>query len=351
MRIGLDISPLGSAHNTRGTGSYTRLLIEALYAHGSAHTVVSFHSSEGLPRDVDIYHFPYFDPFFLTLPPVRQCPTIVTVHDLIPIAYPRHFPKGLRGSVKWHIQKRRLRGVDAILTDSEASKKDILSYTDCKESAIHVVPLAAPAEYAPVTDSQVLNDLRRKYHLPERFFLYVGDINWNKNIPGLIRGYALARKQAASATVGFPELVLVGKAFTHTWLPELKSIQSAIVDEDVKTNVRILGFLSAGELPAMYSLATCYTQVSFAEGFGLPVLEAMACGCPTVVSGVSSLAEIAGPSVTVNPESTQSIAEGLLRMVQSTDTKRRDSFIRWSKRYTWKKTAEETVRVYETVFT
>lgn len=349
MRIGLDISPLGSAHKTRGIGSYTRLLVEALYANFPNHTIVSFHSSEGLPPDVDLYHFTYFDPFFLTLPVLRKrLPTVVTVHDLIPITYPEHFPKGIRGTLKWYIQKKRLSGVNAIITDSRASKEDILRHTGFTDSDVHVVPLAPSHEYAPVTDNNILSGVREKYHLPEHFFLYVGDINWNKNIPGLIRGYALARILAGKNHLKeFPQLVLAGNAFSHTQLPEMKHIQSAIMSGAVETNVRMIGFIQQEDLPALYTLAVCYVQVSFAEGFGLPVLEAMACGCRTIVSGVSSLSEIAGPSVTVQPGSDESIAEGLLHMVQSSDTTLRKKSIEWSKRFSWKKTASETVKVYE----
>lgn len=346
MRIGIDISPLGSAHNTRGTGSYTRLLVEALYTYFPLHTIVSFHSSEGLPEDVDLYHFPYFDPFFLTLPAVRLKPTVVTVHDLIPLAYPDQFPRGFRGYVKWFIQKSRLRSVQAVITDSISSKKDIVVYGKCRDSAVHVIPLAASSEFVRVSDESLLDGVRRKYTLPGKFFLYVGDINWNKNIPGLVRGYAYARNKSHK---NFPELLLVGKAFTHTHIPELALIHKAITESGVESNVRMIGFVDSKDLPSIYTLADAYAQVSFAEGFGLPVLEAMACGCPTVVSGTSSLAEIAGPSVTVDPDSHVSIAEGLLRMVKSIDTRKRRTFVDWSGRYSWKKTAEETVRIYHSL--
>jgi len=242
----------------------------------------------------------------------------------------------------------RLSGVNAIITDSRASKEDILRHMRFSDSDVHIVPLAPSHEYAPVTDNNVLRGVREKYHLPEHFILYVGDINWNKNIPGLIRGYALARIRAEKKHFKkFPQLVLAGNAFSHTQLPEMKNIQSAIISGAVETHVRMIGFIQQEDLPALYTLAACYVQVSFAEGFGLPVLEAMACGCRTVVSGVSSLSEIAGPSMTVQPGSDESIAEGLLHMVQSTDTTLWKKCIEWSKRFSWKKTASETVKVYE----
>src|SRR5258706_7275203 len=107
MHIAIDTSPLANGHKFRGVGSYTQSLIDALQKYEGEHQY-SFFTGNAVFKDVDIVHYPYFDPFFLTLPFKKTKPTIVTVHDLIPLLYPDKFPPGLRGKVKWYIQQRLL---------------------------------------------------------------------------------------------------------------------------------------------------------------------------------------------------------------------------------------------------
>lgn len=333
MNIGFDISPLSSGHAGRGTGTYTKQLFEALQQNSSI-TLISF--KELIPEDVDLVHYPYFDLFFLTLPRNQQKPFVVTVHDFIPLLYKKHFPPGLRGKIKWMLQKKSLLKAQAIITDSNASKKDIVDLLGINVSKVHVVYLAPGAEFKPQTEQEKIA-IRKKYHLPERFLLYVGDVNWNKNIPRLIE---------AITTIDVP-LVLVGKAFLNDTLPEVEIINETIKKYNLSNKVKVLGFVPREDLPKVYSAASLCVQVSIAEGFGLPVLESMATGTPCVVSSNSSLIEIAGPSVLVNPldvdDISRGISDGLKRTWNTND------LLKWSSQFTWKNTAEQTIQVYEKV--
>lgn len=348
MRIAFDITPLESGHRLRGVGAYTRLLFDALHDFQGIHDFVFFHHGEQIPPDADLVHYPYFDPFFLTLPLIRSKPTVVTVHDLIPIGFPEHFLRGIRGQAKWLIQRQSLRGVNAVITDSLASKKDIINFTGIHRDKIHVVYLAAAKIFRPIKEMETLASIRNKYSLPRRFVLYVGDVNWNKNIPSLIRAFSKLNQSQEERIA----LVLVGQAFTDDQLRETLEINSLIDHLNLNHEVHKLGLVADVDLAAIYSLATVYVQPSFAEGFGLPVLEALSCACPVVSSNASSLAEIAGPAIKTNPYSTGDLTQKIEAALNMTKVKRLqliDKGLEWVKRFTLEKTIKDTIKVYEKV--
>ncbi|TAL62348.1 MAG: glycosyltransferase family 1 protein, partial [Bacteroidetes bacterium] len=226
--------------------------------------------------------------------------------------------------------------VKAIITDSEASKNDIARLTHFPHDKIFVIYLAPGEQFKP-QGAKEQEKVKGKYKLTDSFVLYVGDVNWNKNIPTLIR----AMKGVDVS------LVLVGNAFLHHDLPEVQLIQKTIEETNQREKIIMLGYIPDSDLPAVYSLASLYVQPSIAEGFGLPVLEAMACGTPAVVSLKTSLAEIAGPSILVDPEDSKNIKSSIQEMLKrdrkSESQKARD----WAARFTWEKTAVETVKVYK----
>ncbi len=347
MQIAIETFPLKSGHRLRGTGSYTRQLIEALEKYEGKHSYYLFTRGQKLPKNIDLVHYPYFDPFFLTLPLLKMTPTVVTVHDLIPIIFEDHFSRGLRGEIKWRIQKLSLMSASAVLTDSLASKEDIACVTGIDEQKIRVVYLSPSESFHPVVDKKTLTRVQKKYDLPEKFILYVGDVNWNKNIHGLLHAFSRVIKIRPQTS-----LVLVGKQFHNERLSEIVRLNKLIRDLKLMGNIYRPGYVDDNDLPSMYSLASVYTQPSFAEGFGFPVLEAMACGCPVVASNASSLKEIAGPSLLVNPSDTASMSAGIITVLEKTSSER-EAIIKngfdWVKRFSWQKVARETVAVYERV--
>lgn len=344
MEIAIDITPLYNRHKMRGTGAYTRLLIEALQKYENQNTYTFFTRGQNVSKTAALVHYPYFDPFFLTLPWLKPKPTVVTVHDLIPLVYPAQFPPGLRGKFKWQIQRWSLTGATMIIADSLASAKDIKNLVKVSQTKLRVIYLAPGKIFKKITQSEALNKIHKKYNLPTGYILYVGDLNWNKNIEGLVRAIAVLRAK----------LVLVGKTFLDLQTHETRQLNYLIRSLNLEDRVLRVGFVPEEDLVGMYNLASVYVQPSFIEGFGLPVLEAMACGCPTVVANIASLAEIAGPSLLINPYDFKELARAINKILNYSSSERND-FLRkclaWSAKFSWKKTAKATAEVYEKVIT
>src|SRR5581483_5067330 len=235
MRIALDISPLtighASQHKVRGSGFYLENLKRSLLDHFPDNKYIFFTPKEQL-SGVDIVHIPYFEPFFRTLPLQKRFPTVVTVHDLIPLVFPKHFPPGIRGQIKWQIQKLALKNMNAIITDSFASKRVIARILSYEEDKIHVVYLAADAVFKSVKNTSGLVGMRKKYSLPKEFVLYVGDATWNKNLPRIIE---------AVSNLKIP-FVMVGKALVNNEVDSSNPWNRDLVEVNkvVKNNPNIL---------------------------------------------------------------------------------------------------------------
>src|SRR3972149_9760559 len=149
----------------------------------------------------DIVHYPYFFPYALTLPPQKNGKkVVVTIQDLIHLVYPKQYPPGFRGRLNLLRQKSRLKNIDAVITISETSKKDIVRFLGISAEKIHVVYLAPRKVFKKLEIGDWKLEIKKRYGLPDRYVLYVGDVNYNKNIPGLIQACKLA---------GIP-LVIVG---------------------------------------------------------------------------------------------------------------------------------------------
>ncbi|PIU02403.1 hypothetical protein COT66_00385 [Candidatus Shapirobacteria bacterium CG09_land_8_20_14_0_10_49_15] len=346
MKVALDLSPLYSAHQYRGIGFYTKRLITALQAVAQEQAI-----ELALIKDTDrtrflaadLIHYPYFSPFFLSLPGRPLLPSVVTVHDLTPVKYPQHFPAGVRGRWRWQSQKRRLQKMAAVLTDSQAWRQQIAAMTGFPLEKIYSVPLAAGEEFKKLKIENCKLKIKKKYPpLADTFLLYVGDVNWNKNIPGLLRGFADFSRHNPTF-----QLVLVGKAFEQKALPEIKELLQLIKSLSLDDKIRILGFVPTNDLVAIYNLASVYCQPSFDEGFGLPVLEAMACGCPVVAAKVGSLPEICGQAaVMINPQSNQEIAEGIKKAL-GRGAELSQKGVQQAAAFSWKRTAAQTIAVYK----
>ncbi len=349
MKIAIDVSPLTTghylAHRVRGTGFYLTNLKDALLKYFPENEYVFFKRGDKLSSNIDIIHYPYFEPYFITLPHFGLSKSTVTVHDLTPLVFKSHFPAGIKGNAKWQIQKRSLKKAGAIITDSESSKKDIIEYVGVDSAKVNVVYLSAADHFKPKPDSEK-NKIIKKFSLPENFALYVGDATWNKNLPGLI--------EAFNQTDYF--LVIVGKAFENKnfdkdnpWNQSLKKAQDL-----AEKNKRIitLGFVSDEDLASLYNAALLFTMPSFYEGFGLPVLEAMQSGCPVVISDKGSLKEIAGEAaVYVDPYEADSIKKGIEKLMSDSSLRKKlsEKGIERAKKFSWRETAINTVEVYKKI--
>jgi len=347
MTIAIDMSPLlngnHAQHRVRGSGFYLHYLKKSLVKYFPQHSFLFFQKEDKIPPNVSLVHFPYFEPFFLTLPLKKKHRSIVTIHDLIPLVFPKYFPAGIKGKIKWQIQKYLLKSVDSVITDSECSKSDIIKYTNISPAKIHVIYLAAGNHFRVIESKKDIEKIKAKHHLPEKFILYVGDATWNKNLLRLLE---------AVKKTNIP-LVLVGKALitdvdkNNTWNQELVKTQ-----EMAKQNKNIfrLGFVSDEDLVLLYNAATIFVMPSLYEGFGLPVLEAMSSGCPVVTSWEGSLKEVAGEAAyIINPYDTENIAEGIVKVYK--DSSLQDALkikgFKQVNKFSWEKTATKTMEVYE----
>ena len=347
MKVAIDTTPLKTGHQYRGIGTYTQNLVESLQNSNLLQLNLEMIDNGQIPNECDLIHYPFFDLFFLTLPLKKEKPTVVTIHDVIPLVLSEHFPAGLRGSLRLEVQKLSLKGVKAVITDSENSKKDIFKYLDYPKNKIYVIPLAPAKDFRVIKDKNYLNKIKRQYNLPQEFVLYVGDVNYNKNIVGLVKAFALLKSYNSHL-----KLVLVGKAFLEKNLKETQEILQLINSLKLNDSVIRLGWVPQGELVAIYNLATVYCQPSFYEGFGLPVLEAMACGCPVVAAKTSSLPEICDKAVEmVDPYNINSIAEGIKKVIGN--KVKRETLkklgLSWVKNFSWEKVARETYEIYQKV--
>lgn len=338
------INPPLTGHKYRGTGEYTERLYTALRKTNKINvSLLNIRDNLGF---FDLIHYPYFDPFFLTLPLHKQKPTVVTVHDLIPIKFPDNFPAGLRGKIKWWTQKTSLKSCQGIITDSNSSKEDVVRFTGINQDKIKVIYLGIGEQFKVIDSGEQLSKVKNRLKLPDDFILLVGDVNYNKNIRGLIRAFNIIINKYPLLS-----LVLIGKGFVDPSL-QLSDIIQLIKSFRLNDKVHFISHVSTSDLIGIYNLAKVYLQPSYAEGFGLPVLEAMACGCPVVASNCSSLPEIVGDaSATVDPYEVQDIANGCLKILS--DEKSRNNIIqkglKRARLFSWEKCAEETLEVYKNI--
>lgn len=348
MKIAVDVSPVryDSSQKVRGIGSYTQLLMDNIKKYDSKNEYIFFDERDKLVDNVDVIHHPYFDPFFLSLSKFKDSKTVVTVHDLIPVKFSKHFPVGIRGAIKWQIQKTRLRGVDAIITDSHCSYNDIIQLVGINNKKIHVVYLATADEYKVIEDQSLLRKVKDKYELPEKFVLYVGDVTWNKNLPRLLQAIKKANVPLIMVGKALSDRKLKNEEVLNGWNKDLLRIQNMVNDD--KQIIR-LGFVDILDLALIYNLATVLLMPSLYEGFGLPILEAMRSGCPVIASREGSLEEIGGEAVYyVDPLDSTSISNGVKKVFEDRNLQKHLSSKgeARAKKFTIEKTIRNTVEVY-----
>ena len=342
-----ETSVLSGGHSARGIGAYARLLTEELKNNSDINLIKSSTLEKNQKINVDITHYPFFDLFFDTLPISPFKKVVVTIHDVIPLVFPKLYEPGIKGKIKFEKQKLALKSVNAVITDSQASKKDIIQHLGVPEEKVHVIYLAANIVFEK-KDDKFIRKVLRKYKLPKKYLLYVGDINYNKNIPQLIKMMKFVEDKSI-------KLVCIGRNFTPQEIPEWKWIETQLALSDVEDRVIFLNNVPTepvDELAAIYSGALIYVQPSLYEGFGLPVLEAMQCETPIVCSENSSLIEVGGEHVIFTEATAESMAQKVIDILKWSKTKRlkwiRDAY-KWSQTFSWRKTAEETVDVYKQI--
>jgi glycosyltransferase involved in cell wall biosynthesis len=352
MRVLIDTSPLENANQGRGVGAYTRELVAALRELPKADSPLIIQTTSELGSSIldpaahfDLVHFPFFDLFFPTLKVPKGVPTIVTIHDTIPLIFPAHYPVGVRG--RWHHAQQRwqLHKVAAVLTDSQCSARDITRHLHVPAHKVHVTLLAPPTQLQPISE-YLAHKQAEMLKLPDKYAVYVGDINYNKNLPNLL--LALTQMPADF------HLCVVSQAFTNTAIPEGKELAKIMAENGLRDRVHVIT-VPTGDWEAMAAVlqrSRCLIQPSRYEGFGLPVLEAMKVGAIVVSSNAGSLPEVAGAAAISVKPNLAGLVEGLQTALHLRGEEREDR-VRlgqaWAMQFTWTKTAQTTYDVYQSI--
>lgn len=286
----------------------------------------------------DLAHVPYFGS---SLSPML--PTVVTIHDLIPMILPE-YRRGVQVRLYTSLVASAASRAHLVLTDSEASKGDILAHLKLSDSRVQVVYLAPAPHYRPVDDPARLETIRRKYDLTETFVLWLSGFDVRKNAQALLHAYTWVHDALGD---DYP-LVMAGqlppKDSPFFPDPRLIAIEQGIADA-----VRFPGWVDEADKPALYSAATVFAFPSRYEGFGLPILEAMACGTPVVTSNTTSLPELAGSAAfQIEPDDSRRLGAAIIALCIQEDLheEMREKGLAQASRFTWAKTARETLAAY-----
>ena len=282
----------------------------------------------------DLFHAPFY-----LKPLALPCPSVVTVHDLIPLRYPRA-TDGPAARLFFRLSTRvACRTSRAVLVPSEWTRRDVATHVGLAPGRLHVVPLAADRDRFRPQSPAAVAAVRRRHGLPTRYVVAVGSNEPHKNLRGLLAAWAEVARAA-------PDVALVLAGRESPYLPSRRALVDA---GPCAAGVVVLGDVPDAELPALYAGAACYVHPALAEGFGLTVLEAMACGTAVVCSRDGALPEVAGDAaVLADPTDAGELAAAIRSVLDDaslrSDLGRRG--VERSARFSWEATARATRDVY-----
>ncbi len=273
-------------------------------------------------------------------PPVAPCPIVLSVHDVSHRIYPRFFSAKAR-LVVIPLTGLSLRRAAHIVAPSECTRRDLTRFYRVPPARVSVVPLAAGGQYRPQPRAEI-ERVRHAYGLPESYVLSIGSLGPRKNLVRLVEAFGAVADAAPEMA-----LVIAGSPTPHGVLLEQTARRLGLGGR-----VRFLGYVAERDLPALYAGATVFCYPSLYEGFGLPPLEALACGTPVITANTSSLPEVVGDAgVTVDPRSVPALAAALSGLLQ--DSARREEYrgrgLRRATAFSWERTAALTRAVYDRV--
>ncbi len=371
MTIYVDVS--ASVHRRAGLGRYAESLTRAMASQLPGELALFYNRERGIKPLAGLEHIPARTvalgykpwrmaiwaghlarvPFNRLIPdatlfhatehlllPLRRVPTVLTVHDLIF----RHLPEHHKSLNRWYLNLTLplyCRRADHIIAVSEATRRDVIDAYHIPPEKITTIHEAADPSFAPQSPDAVAA-ARARYHLPERFFLHIGTIEPRKNLTRLLRAWEPLYLAGA-----VPPLVLAGK---RGWLTG--DFFTALEASPARDAVLFTGYVANADLPAVCAAATALVFPTLYEGFGLPPLEAMACGTPVACSNTASLPEVVGDAaLTCDPLDESALADALRRIANDADLRAdlRERGFAQAARFSWDKTATETIRVYREV--
>lgn len=358
MKVFLD----GRAINWTGIGTYIRNIVKRLPAldRRCRLTVVANGGEDDFPAGVDysilkrpipvyslkeqlflqssfagadLVHFPHF-----TVPLVFKKPYVVTLHDLIYYLFPGACPNRLGHWYARLMYPNAARKARMVIADSEFSKEEIVRNLAVPRERVRVIYPGVDTEHFRPRPAETLIKSLARYGISKPYILYVGNHQERKNIPGLVEAFARLRRRADY------QLVIGGP--TDPRRPEVGHMIKRLGLEE---SVVLTGWVPLEELPALYCGAACFVFPSLYEGFGLPALEAMACGTPVVSSDSSSLPEVVGEAgILIAPRDRKLLAESIEKVLESPGLREElgEKGVRRAKLFSWETTARETLGVY-----
>jgi glycosyltransferase involved in cell wall biosynthesis len=292
----------------------------------------------------------FYCPFQVT--PLRvSCPMVITVHDMMDLLYPdafSHHPflirHGLNAYFHFNIP-RSVRNARMLIAVSQSTKRHIVEYFHLPDEKIKVIYNGIESKFKPVSDKLLSENIKRKYQLPDRFILYLGSIKPYKNLIGVLK--AFLKLQQNWPNLRQVKLIIAG--LKHFTLPH---VQEMLAHPAIKNQVIKIGHVDEEDLPVVYSLAELFLFPSLWEGFGIPPLEAMACGTPVITSDRTSLPEVVGQAgILVDPENTEQIAFEIQRVLNDEILRKQmiQKGIQQACKFRWDVAARETLGVLEDV--
>ena len=282
--------------------------------------------------NIDILHSPGF------IAPLKMtAKSIVTIHDMTFFSHPQYHTRFKQYYFKKMIPLT-VKKANIIIADSENTKKDIHKYLNTEKSKIITIHLGASEDFKKIDRNKAKKFISKKYSIKNKFILFVGMIEPRKNLQRLVDAFIQIKN---------PELkiVIVGK---KGW--QMEEFFKMIKDSKLEDTIIFPGYVPDEDLVKFYNAAEIFVYPSIYEGFGIPVLEALACGCPVITSNTSSMPEITGPAAKlIDPNDTDDIKktiQKLLRNEQLRQTLGEEGIIQ-AKKFSWQKTAQKTLEAYE----
>ena len=292
----------------------------------------------GLPRyikrrSLDLFHGTNFD-----IPLWKRCPAILTIHDLSDFLYPEtHEPRGV-----WRARRRlpfMARTATQIVTHSESVRREVIEHLQVSREKVIAIPAAARSVFRPLPPDQTI-ETRKRLGVEDEFLLFVGTIEPRKNLIVLLNAY----RELLSATELHPQLVIAGK---KGWLTD--SLFSSLRELGIEERVLFTGYLSDNDLCALYSSCRVFIYPSKYEGFGLPPLEAMACGAPVIASSIPSIREVTGETARlVATAGSDDLAHAIVTLLRDENERQRLSVagFKRAQQFSWNRTAQLMLGVY-----
>ncbi|MEA2641125.1 MAG: hypothetical protein QOF51_2519 [Chloroflexota bacterium] len=295
-----------------------------------------------LPRLLRHDHVTLFHGAINALPLAWEGPRIATILDLTFLRIPQAFNRSNRLYLTW-MTRYVARHADRIITISEASRRDAIELLGAAPAHVVAIPLGVDPQFQPMSDHLAVARFREANGLPEHFILHLGTIEPRKNLLRLIDAYAELRRRGAT---DWPLILAGGRGWGD------QPIFDRVAATGLDGAIRFAGFVPDSDLPLWYNAASLFTYPSEYEGFGLPVLEALACGTPVVASNSSSFPEVVGDAgILVDPADTRDMANGIERVLADDALRAHYASAgpERARRFSWRATAERTLAVYREV--